>query len=78
MQIKKKENFSFHKLGWLRIDTEEKFFVHYGNFMMDKVHHAFAENCQEQKYQTILDASYYINHDSNVRIWSIVLVLVTL
>uniref|UniRef100_A0A914DTN1 VWFD domain-containing protein n=1 Tax=Acrobeloides nanus TaxID=290746 RepID=A0A914DTN1_9BILA len=56
---------NFHKLGWYRIDAEDQFFVHYGNFMMDKVHHAFSEHCQDQKFQTILDASYYINHDAN-------------
>jgi hypothetical protein len=33
---------------------------------MDKIHRAKAENCLEQKYQSILDANYYVNKNSNV------------
>lgn len=32
---------------------------------MDKIHRAKAENCVDQKYQSILDANFYINKDSN-------------
>ncbi|KAI6183495.1 hypothetical protein M3Y97_00495200 [Aphelenchoides bicaudatus] len=40
-------------------------FVQGGFVLMDKIHKAKAENCLEQKYQSILDANYYVNKNSN-------------
>lgn len=56
---------NFERLGWFRQDISRKFFVHNGYVMMDKIHRAKAENCVDQKYQSILDANFYINKDSN-------------
>jgi hypothetical protein len=58
--------FSFEKLGWFRIAPENEVYVQGGFVLMGSKHKAKAENCLEQKYQSILDANYYINKDSNV------------
>lgn len=58
--------FSFEKLGWFRVNPENEAFVQGGFVLMDKIHKAKAENCLEQKYQSILDANYYVNKNSNV------------
>ncbi|KAI1727931.1 type I membrane glycoproteins cell-cell fusogen domain-containing protein [Ditylenchus destructor] len=50
----------FHKLGWLRLDEKGRPFVQSGDIFLDKIHHARAENCAEQKYKSVLEASYYI------------------
>ncbi|KAI6232907.1 hypothetical protein M3Y99_00977700 [Aphelenchoides fujianensis] len=56
---------SFEKLGWFRVNPEDEPFVQGGFVLMDKIHKAKSENCVEQKYQSILDANYYVNKDSN-------------
>ncbi|KAI6219696.1 hypothetical protein M3Y95_01094100 [Aphelenchoides besseyi] len=56
---------SFEKLGWLRVNPEDQTYVQGGFVLMDKIHKAKAENCLEQKYQSILDANYYVNKESN-------------
>uniref|UniRef100_A0A914YR33 Uncharacterized protein n=1 Tax=Panagrolaimus superbus TaxID=310955 RepID=A0A914YR33_9BILA len=56
---------NFERLGWFRQDSNGQFFVHNGYVMMDKIHRAKTENCMDQKFQSILDANFYINKLSN-------------
>lgn len=62
-------HFSFHKLGWFRLDERGRPFVQSGDIFLDKIHHARVENCAEQRYRSVLEASHYITRkDSNVGI----------
>ncbi|KAE9547938.1 hypothetical protein FO519_008847 [Halicephalobus sp. NKZ332] len=56
---------NFDRLGWFRQNSEGEFFVKNGYIMMDKIHRAKVKNCEEQKYESILDANFYINKNSN-------------
>ncbi|KAF7636256.1 hypothetical protein Mgra_00004245, partial [Meloidogyne graminicola] len=56
----------FHKLGWLRLDERNKPFVQAGDIFIDKIHHARVEDCSNQRFKSVLDASYYINSDNNL------------
>lgn len=38
-----------------------------GELYLDKIHHARADDCAEQRFRSVLDASYYVNSDNNVR-----------
>lgn len=58
--------FSFEKLGWFRLSADGSTFIQGGEILMEKIHRAKVENCVEQKYNSILDANYYINGDANV------------
>uniref|UniRef100_A0A915ETK0 Uncharacterized protein n=1 Tax=Ditylenchus dipsaci TaxID=166011 RepID=A0A915ETK0_9BILA len=51
----------FHKLGWFRLNERGQPFVQSGDIFMDKIHHARSENCAEQNFRSVLEASYYIN-----------------
>ncbi|KAL3101965.1 hypothetical protein niasHS_003374 [Heterodera schachtii] len=55
----------FHKLGWFRLDEKGRPFVQYGEVFLDKIHHARADDCAEQRFRSVLDASYYVNGDNN-------------
>lgn len=37
-----------------------------GDVLLDRVHHARVEDCAEQRFRSVLDASYYVNADNNV------------
>ncbi|CAD5217568.1 unnamed protein product [Bursaphelenchus xylophilus] len=56
---------SFDKLGWFRVSPEGAGTVQGGFVLMDKIHRAKAENCLEQRYQSILDANFYVNQADN-------------
>ncbi|KAE9550347.1 hypothetical protein FO519_006430, partial [Halicephalobus sp. NKZ332] len=65
-QLLNEENdHNFDRLGWFRQNSEGEFFVKNGYIMMDKIHRAKVKNCEEQKYESILDANFYINKNSN-------------
>uniref|UniRef100_A0A183C0X9 HAP2-GCS1 domain-containing protein n=1 Tax=Globodera pallida TaxID=36090 RepID=A0A183C0X9_GLOPA len=55
----------FHKLGWFRLDEREQPFVQSGEVFLDKIHHARVDDCAEQRFRSVLDASYYVNGDNN-------------
>ncbi|KAL3115366.1 hypothetical protein niasHT_017768 [Heterodera trifolii] len=42
---------SFHKLGWFRLDEKGPPFVQHGEVFLDKIHHARADDCAEQRFQ---------------------------
>lgn len=47
------------------MNSNNEGFVKDGFVLMDKIHKAKTENCVNQKYESILDANYYINKKSN-------------
>ncbi|KAL3095230.1 hypothetical protein niasHT_020381 [Heterodera trifolii] len=54
----------FHKLGWFRLDEKGPPFVQHGEVFLDKSHHARAD--AEQRFKSVLDASYYVNGHTNL------------
>jgi hypothetical protein len=53
-------------LGWFRLDERGQPFVQSGEVFLDKLHHARVDDCAEQRFRSVLDASYYVNADNNV------------
>jgi hypothetical protein len=41
--------FSFHKLGWFRLNDAGEPYVQSGDIFLDKVHHARVDSCAEQR-----------------------------
>ncbi|CAD5213036.1 unnamed protein product [Bursaphelenchus okinawaensis] len=54
---------SFEKLGWFRISPEGTANIPGGFVLMDKIHRAKSEHCVNQRYQSILDANFYVNSE---------------
>lgn len=61
--------FSFHKLGWFRLSENNIPFVQFGDVFLDKIHHARTENCAQQYFKSVLEASYYVNNKKKVKIF---------
>lgn len=54
-------------MGWFRIDENGDALVQSGDIFLDKIHHAKTNNCAEQRFRSVLEASYYVNNGENVR-----------
>lgn len=65
MPVNRITEHDFHKLGWLRLDERGEPFVQSGEIYLDKIHHARVDDCAEQRFRSVLDASYYVNADNN-------------
>lgn len=53
-------------MGWFRLSENNMPFVQSGDIFLDNIHHARAENCAQQRFKSVLEASYYVNSNQNV------------
>lgn len=53
-------------MGWFRINENGDALVQSGDIFLDKIHHAKTNNCAEQRFRSVLEASYYVNNEDNV------------